>query len=139
MTRFLAIMPALRVTDLQRSIDWYTGVLGFDADGRSADDGGGEYCFVRAGGAEVLLSTGSHLGGPPAFTGVLYFRVVGVDNLFARVGGQAEIVWPLEPQEYGTREFGARDPDGYVLAFAEAASAEPSAAADGSRMGAFRE
>jgi hypothetical protein len=28
-------------------------------------------------------------------------------------------VWPLEQQEYGTREFGIRDPDGYVLAFAE--------------------
>jgi len=124
-TRFLAIMPALRVTDLQRSINWYTEVLGFDTQGRTVDDGGGEYCFVRAGDVELLLSTGSHLGGPPAFTGTLYFRVVGVDALFARMGGRAEVVWPLESQEYGTREFGIRDLDGYTLAFAEATSAEP--------------
>jgi catechol 2,3-dioxygenase-like lactoylglutathione lyase family enzyme len=129
-TQFLAIMPALRVTDLQRSLDWYTGVLGFDAQGRASDDGGGEYCFVRAGDVEVLLSTGSHLGGPPAFTGTLYFRVAGVDALFARVDERAEVVWPLELQEYGTREFGIRDPDGYLLAFAEGESLEPVAAPD---------
>jgi hypothetical protein len=31
----------------------------------------------------------------------------------------AEIVWPLERMEYGQLEFGIRDPDGYLLAFAE--------------------
>jgi catechol 2,3-dioxygenase-like lactoylglutathione lyase family enzyme len=114
-------MPVLRVSDLQRSIDWYVGVLGFHASDRSTDDGDGEYCFIRAGETEVLLSTGSHLGGPPSFTGTLYFRVVGVDALYARVRDRVELVWPLERQDYGTREFGIRDPDGYVLAFAEPA------------------
>jgi uncharacterized glyoxalase superfamily protein PhnB len=113
-------MPVLKVADLQRSIDWYVGVLGFVAEGRGADDGGGEHCFLRAGSTELLLSTGSQLGGSPCFTGTFYFRVVGVDALYARVTGRAEVVWPLEQQEYGTREFGVRDPDGYVLAFAEA-------------------
>jgi catechol 2,3-dioxygenase-like lactoylglutathione lyase family enzyme len=69
MTKFLAIMPVLKVTDLQRSIDWYTGALGFHATGRSAGDGDGEYCFLQADSTELLLATSSHLGGPPAFTG----------------------------------------------------------------------
>ncbi len=119
MTHFLAIMPVLRVADLQRSIEWYTTVLWFESEGRSAGDGDGEHCFVQAGNVEMLLSTGSHLGGSPSFTGTLYFRVAGVDALFARVGGRAEVVWPLGQQDYGTREFGIRDPDGYLLAFAE--------------------
>jgi uncharacterized glyoxalase superfamily protein PhnB len=118
-TKILAIMPVLKVTDLQKSIDWYAGVLGFATNGRCAGDGGGENCFIRADSTELLLTTGSHLGGPPSFTGTLYFRVVGVDALFARVRGRAEVVWPLEQQEYGTREFGIRDPDGYILAIAE--------------------
>ena len=119
MTKILTIMPVLKVTDMQRSIDWYTSVLGFDAKGRQADDGDGEHCFIQADCTELLLATGSHLGGTPCFTGTLYFQVVGVDALYERVNGRAEIVWPLERQEYGTREFGIRDPDGYLLAFAE--------------------
>ncbi len=119
MTRILSIMPVLRVADLQRSIDWYVGVLRFHAGDRLTNDGGGENCFLQAGDVELLLSTGSHLGGPPSFTGTLYFRVVGVDALYEKVRGRPEIVWPLERMEYGTREFGIRDPDGYTLGFAE--------------------
>jgi catechol 2,3-dioxygenase-like lactoylglutathione lyase family enzyme len=119
MTSFFAIMPVLKVTDLDRSIAWYRRVLGFRPEGRSAGDGDGENVFLHAGVTELLLTTGSHLGGAPSFTGTLYFRVSGVDDLFARVRDRPEVVWPLEAQEYGTREFGIRDPDGYLLAFAE--------------------
>jgi len=124
-TQILAIMPVLKVADLQRSMDWYTGVLGFLAAGRRADDGDGEYCFLRADDTELLLSTGSHLGGSPSFTGTIYFQVAGVEALYARVRGRAEIVWPLGPQEYGSVEFGIRDPKGYVLAFAETSGEQP--------------
>jgi uncharacterized glyoxalase superfamily protein PhnB len=90
-----------------------------------AAEGEGEICFLQAGDTELLLTTGSHLGGPPSFTGTLYFRVAGVDDLFTRVSGRPEVVWPLELQEYGTREFGVRDPDGYLLAFAEPSEGNP--------------
>jgi catechol 2,3-dioxygenase-like lactoylglutathione lyase family enzyme len=112
-------MPVLRVADLQRAIDWYTRVLGFDVSWRSPNDGGGENCMLRAGESRLMLSTGSHLGDKPAFTGTLYFETNGVRDLYARVRDQVEIVWPLELMEYGALEFGVRDPDGYLLAFAE--------------------
>lgn len=67
----------------------------------------------------MLLSTGSHLGGTPTFTGTLYLRVKGVSLLYKQIQDRIELVWPLEDQEYGAREFGIRDPDGYILAFAE--------------------
>jgi catechol 2,3-dioxygenase-like lactoylglutathione lyase family enzyme len=118
-TRFKKVMPVLRVVDLQKSVDWYTGVLGFQVVWRSPMDGGGENCLLQAGSIELMLSTGAHLGGPPSLTGTLYFNVDGVEELFARISEQVEIVWPLADQEYGTREFGVRDGDGYVLAFAE--------------------
>ncbi len=109
--------------DLDRAIAWYADVLGFEPRGRQPDDGDGEHCFLHSADVELLLSTGSHLGAAPAFTGTLYFRVEGVDELFAKVRDRAEIVWPLETMDYGTREFGIRDPDGYVLAFAQASPA----------------
>ncbi|MFO0876241.1 MAG: glyoxalase superfamily protein [Gemmataceae bacterium] len=118
MVRYLAIMPVLKVADLERSVQWYTAVLGFERAGRMHIDGA-DQCFLQAGGLEVLLSNDAHLGGLPSFTGTLYFQMEGVDALYARVAGRPEIVWPLETQEYGTREFGIRDPDGYTLAFAQ--------------------
>ena len=45
--------------------------------------------------------------------------VTRVQGLWERVRDRAEVVWPLEEMGYGTREFGVRDPEGYMLAFAE--------------------
>jgi catechol 2,3-dioxygenase-like lactoylglutathione lyase family enzyme len=119
--RFLKLMPVLRVADLQRAIDWYTQVLGFRVVWRSPGDGGGEDCMLQAGAIDLLLSTGAHLGGPPALTGTLYFEMDGVAELYAQIKDRVEVVWPLEEQPYGTREFGVRDLDGYLLALAEEA------------------
>ena len=116
-------MPVLRVADIERSVDWYTRVLGFMVSWRAPNDGGGENCMLHSGESRVLLSTGSHLGDKPAFTGTLYFETEGVRDLYARIRDQVEIVWPLELMEYGTLEFGIRDPDGYTLAFAEQSGA----------------
>lgn len=119
MTEFKKIVPVLKVSDMQKSVEFYTGVLGFTVVWRAANDGGGENCMLQAGAAELLLSTGSHLGDRPQFTGTLYFNMAGVQEFFERVGNQVEIVWPLETMEYGQQEFGIRDCDGYTLAFAE--------------------
>ena len=119
MTRFNSIMPVLRVADLERAVDWYTRVLGFEIAWRSPNDGGGENCMLASGAISLMLSTGSHLGDTPAFAGTLYFDTEGVRDLYAKVKDVATIVWPLAAMEYGTVEFGIRDLDGYTLAFAE--------------------
>ena len=120
------IMPALRVTDLDGAIGFFTGLLGFQVAWRSTDGcadegnpgtGSGETAMLEAGGVAVLLSTGSHLGGTPAFTGVLYFQMRGVAELYQSLVGKVDFVWHLEQMPYGTLEFGVRGPDGYTLAF----------------------
>jgi catechol 2,3-dioxygenase-like lactoylglutathione lyase family enzyme len=75
---FKRIVPVLKVSDMQKSVAFYTGVLGFSVAWRAANDGGGENCMVRADAADLLLSTGSHLGDRPHFTGTLYFNLSGV-------------------------------------------------------------
>lgn len=116
---FTEVMPVLRVSDMQRAIDWYTQLAGFALEWRSANDGGGENCLLRAGPATLMLSTGTHLGGTPVFTGTLYFNMRGVGAFHDRIRDKVQFVWPLERMDYGTLEFGIRDPDGYTLAFAE--------------------
>jgi uncharacterized glyoxalase superfamily protein PhnB len=119
MTRFNKIMPVLRVADMQKAVTWYTQVLGFEVIWRSPGDGGGENCMLQAGAIDLMLSTGAHLGGPSTLTGTLYFNVDGVEELFTRIKDRVAVVWPLADQDYGTREFGIQDSDGYLLAFAE--------------------
>ena len=70
-----------------------------------------------------MLSTGRRLGGKPAFTGTLYFDARNVRALYQKVRKvRPKFVWPLSKMEYGTLELGLRDPDGYLLAFAEQVS-----------------
>jgi uncharacterized glyoxalase superfamily protein PhnB len=119
MPDFKKIVPVLKVSDMQRAVDFYTGVLGFAVAWRAANDGGGANCMLQSGSTDVLLSTGSHLGDKPQFTGTLYFNMEGVREYFDRVKNKVEVVWPLETMDYGQTEFGIRDHDGYTLAFAE--------------------
>jgi catechol 2,3-dioxygenase-like lactoylglutathione lyase family enzyme len=118
--QFKRWLPVLKVQDLQAAIDFYTGILGCTLHWRSPNDGGGENCMLGFGDADLMLSTGSHLGGTPQFTGTLYLDMEGVEEFYERVKDRVELVWPLEVMEYGTREFGVRDPSGYTLAFSEA-------------------
>jgi uncharacterized glyoxalase superfamily protein PhnB len=120
MSEFKKIVPVLKAANMQRAVDFYTGVLGFMVCWRAANNGGGENCMVQAGATELLLSTGAHLGDKPQFTGTRYFHMVGVQEFFAKIKHKVEIVWPLETRDYGQTEFGIRDCDGYTLAFTEA-------------------
>jgi uncharacterized glyoxalase superfamily protein PhnB len=124
MSGFKQIVPVLKVADLERAVDFYTGVLSFTVCWRAANDGGGENCMLQAGSTDVLLSTGTHLGGKAQFTGTFYFHMDGVKDFFDRIKSKVEIVWPLEKMDYGQTEFGIHDLDGYTLAFAEALEGE---------------
>jgi hypothetical protein len=54
----------------------------------------------------------------------LYFQMSGVRAFFEMVRHRAPVVWPLETMDYGQLEFGIRDVNGYVLAFAERVNEE---------------
>jgi catechol 2,3-dioxygenase-like lactoylglutathione lyase family enzyme len=56
------IVPVLKISDMQKAVDFYTGILGFTVVCRAAR--------TRAGAAE-LLSTGTHLADRRLFPGTL--------------------------------------------------------------------
>jgi catechol 2,3-dioxygenase-like lactoylglutathione lyase family enzyme len=117
--RMRSVMPVLRVSNLERALRFYQGLLGFRLAWRAGNDGGGENCMLESGDVALMLSTGSHLGGTPRLTGTLYFNMTRVRELYEALKDRAEIAWPPSEMEYGTLEFGIHDPDGYTLAFAE--------------------
>jgi hypothetical protein len=52
----------------------------------------------------------------------LYFYPESVEALAAEWQGRVPFVWGPEVMDYGMREFGIRDPNGYYLAFTEPAT-----------------
>jgi uncharacterized glyoxalase superfamily protein PhnB len=56
----------------------------------------------------------------PRFTGQLYFGLETadeVDALWAKVKDQVRVSYPVQDLDYGAREFGICDDNGYPLAF----------------------
>jgi hypothetical protein len=72
--------------------------------------------------AIILFTEALHITGEaPALTGALYLFPESVDTLAAELRGKVPFQWGPENTEFGIREFAVRDPNGYVLVFAEPA------------------
>ncbi len=105
-----AVFP---VSDLDASLRFYVGVLGFSEDFRF-----GQYAGIKRDGCSLHLSAhGNPNTGSPG-TGSVYLFCDGVDAYFAEIterGARTD----AEPRnyDYGMRDFIARDPDGNQLTF----------------------
>ena len=61
----------------------------------------------------------------PAFTGSLYFHTDDADGLWQRLKDKARVCYPIENFEYGMREFGIYDNNGYLFQFGQPLPAAP--------------
>lgn len=119
-----AITPSLYVPDVAAAVRFYTDVLGFSQTGAWAEDGETLWAEVTRTGpkgpARLWFFSGQIEGRPgPALSGVLYLFTASVDAEAARLAGKVNILWGPEDQEYGLRELGIEDLNGYMLCFAE--------------------
>ena len=113
---FERLTPMLRTADLVATIDFYTGVLGFECRARSDADG---WATLGRDGVELMVTPpNQHLPFcEPAFTGSFYFRVDDVSALWDAVKSRVEVCYPMEDFGYGMREFAIYDSSGYILQF----------------------
>ena len=123
---FDAMETLLMVRNLQESLDFYIGALGFAVTATWPE----EHPFwarITAGNAVLMLN---YVGDPhehedgeephshePEFNGSLYFTPSGpLEDLHARLTATTECS-DIEEMPYGMREFRAVDPNGYSLVF----------------------
>jgi catechol 2,3-dioxygenase-like lactoylglutathione lyase family enzyme len=115
--RIKKMSPQFLVTDLDRSIEFYTKNLGFTVDFRYEDF----YAGIVKDGFSIHLK----LGQPSKEerknrrnNGLdISFSVDGIEDLCDELSNNAvEFTQPLRDMPYG-KEFYVADPDGYILAF----------------------
>jgi catechol 2,3-dioxygenase-like lactoylglutathione lyase family enzyme len=113
----------LFVSDMQKSIDFYTRVLGFER-----LPGEPSYVPVRTGSVVIGLGPAKELPkqhhfnpeiqeGRRGLGPEIVLEVDDVESYFAKVkgSGYAKILSPLRKQSWGLTDFRVADPDGYYL------------------------
>jgi hypothetical protein len=97
--------------------------LGFNLTGCHPDQEHATWAEVARDGIVLQFHTEPPCGTPaePVCSGTFYFYPEGVDALANELRGKVDFAWGPEVMEYGMREFGVQDPNGYYLAFTEPA------------------
>jgi len=117
----MKLIPTLRCNDINRSLEFYTRVLGFTINFTDARDGKIGYAGIEKDDCEVHLS--AHEGGAGT---IIYVEVEEVDHLFREFlkrgldnshKRQSPVHQGPTDQTWGMREFYVDDPGGNTLRF----------------------
>jgi len=119
------IMPALRYKDAPAAIEWLCQVLGFEKKAvYPGPNGTIGHAELMLGGGMIMLGShkddayGRGFRSPSEVGGVetrsAYIVVPDADSVYARAqAAGATIVRPMQNTDYGSREFGVKDPEGH--------------------------
>ena len=121
----MSMSPILCYEDTRKAMDWLCEAFGFEKkEVHENDDGELEHVELKLGDGIIMIGDQrlSRFGmKPPAdgsTTGGIYVTVEDPDALHDRAkAAGAEITMGLTDQEYGSREFMARDIGGHVWSF----------------------
>jgi uncharacterized glyoxalase superfamily protein PhnB len=118
--------PVLRYRDPHAAIAWLEDALGFERVAvHEGEDGSVAHAELSFRGGRIMLGTAADpseggyaaIAQPPGSSSV-YVVVGDPDALHDRVvAAGGEVVMPLTDQDYGSRDFAARDPEGNLWSF----------------------
>lgn len=142
MTTFSKLTPNLLVADVERSLAFYTNVLGFERGFTVPDQSPFVFGSVVSGSIEIFFNEREtaakeypvFAGKPLGLSGTIFIELQrsqgagAIEPLHDRLKAAVSIVMPLVKQWYGMKEFAIADPDGYVITFAERVATDPASA-----------
>jgi uncharacterized glyoxalase superfamily protein PhnB len=116
------IYPVLKYADAHAAIDFLEKAFGCERQSIHAGDNGGiSHAELRCGSVYVMLSStseGDEVYNQGAGRTSIYAVVDDPDPLFERAkAAGAEVVMEPADQDYGSRDFTVRDPEGNLWAF----------------------
>jgi uncharacterized glyoxalase superfamily protein PhnB len=119
--RARTLQNSLTVKDIEKSLHWYTDVVGFMVDNRYERDGQLVAVALKAGDVRILINQDDGKRGWDRAKGegfsLMFVTAQSIDQLAKRItdmGGTLE----TEPADmpWGVRMFRLRDPDGFKIA-----------------------
>ena len=121
------LTPNLLVASVERSIAFYTEVLGFERGMTVPEASPFVFAQVTSGPVEIFLNDAAGAvqeypvlkDRPLGMSGTLFIEVDGIKELYERLRSKVTIVMPFITQFYGMMEFAIADPDGYLITFAQ--------------------
>jgi uncharacterized glyoxalase superfamily protein PhnB len=121
------LTPNLIVTSVERSLAFYTDVLGFSKKWTVPDASPFVFAAVISGPVEIFLNAPEPAVAeyptlkdrPIGGTLTLFIEVAGIQRVYESLKERVNVVMPLEKKWYGVTEFAFTDPDGYVITFAQ--------------------
>jgi catechol 2,3-dioxygenase-like lactoylglutathione lyase family enzyme len=120
------VLPCLLTADMRRTLDFYIDVLGFTQTGYYPIESEPIRTEVRRDEVALIFFTEAthNLGEEPAFSGALYFFPDDINQMAEELQPKVPFEWGPEDSDLGVREFAIRDPNGYVLVFAQRAHSQ---------------
>ena len=121
------LTPNLLVASVERSIAFYTEVLGFERGMTVPEASPFVFAQVTSGPVEIFLNDADGAvkeypvlkDRPLGMSGTLFIEVDGIKDLYERLRSKVTIAMPFITQWYGMMEFAIADPDGYLITFAQ--------------------
>lgn len=124
------LAPMLMTCDMARTIEFYTGVLGFKLDGQWPDDKPC-WCSLTNGFVRIMFQTPEVYKEPaPKLTGRLYLYTDDVLAIYRATKDLVEVFEGPEVYFYGMKEIAIRDCNGYVLVFGQPTDEPPTCRED---------
>jgi uncharacterized glyoxalase superfamily protein PhnB len=116
--KLTSLRPIFWTEDVQKTIEFYTSVLGFSTDEVDSDRG---WASLSKDGVELMLAKpNDHTPYDKiGFTGSFYFKTDDVDAAWAELKDKARVCYDIENFEWGMREFAIYDNNGYMLQFGQ--------------------
>ena len=109
----------LKTLDMAATIDWYTRI-GFELQGQFPETGDATWCELARDGVTLQFLAGdTPWPEAPCFTGTFYIYPRSVTEVHQSIRHHTPIAWGPEVREWGMRELGLCDPNGYFITFAE--------------------
>ena len=130
---FGRLVPMLTTDNLDETIAFYRDTLGFKVAATYPEDNP-NWCYLKRGESHLMFSSldefdhdhdehghdvegEEHHHHSPTGVWTLYVYPDDVESLWERLKEQAPVAFTLNETPYGMREFGIRDPNGFMLSF----------------------